>query len=116
MINITSPQNSDDPQNGHPSSVADATPRPWSISRSFPEYINGPDGKTIIDCNGPQASNVLDIANAALIVRAVNAHDTLVKALETARSRVGAKGGLNPDEARETANMITAALKLAGAA
>jgi hypothetical protein len=51
-----------------------ATPRPWSIKYEF--NIFGPDKRLIAACDRE------NVANAVLIVKAVNLHDELLEALE----------------------------------
>lgn len=66
--------------------MAERTPLPWSLDERDPALAIGPDGKPVADCvifNPRQARPIAEAeANAALIVRAVNAHEELVAALE----------------------------------
>ena len=63
-----------------------ATPRPWKVTLG--DLITGVDGYRVADCENtpyperPCGSRPVDIANAALIVQACNAHDQLVDALK----------------------------------
>jgi hypothetical protein len=67
------------------SEFENATPRPWATNchhvparvESEAEHGIVNDGWIICDCDGPDGE-----ANAELIVRAVNAHDDLVAALD----------------------------------
>lgn len=62
------------------------TPTPWSIDKVWQTYITAGDERgeqRIGEINGGlNASDEQDAANAAFIVRACNAHDALVEALE----------------------------------
>ena len=67
-----------------------ATPTPWAGNSASNDVY--PDGHVVIDLDGGDGTHVADIyltgphavamSNAALIVRAVNAHDKLVEACE----------------------------------
>lgn len=65
-----------------------ATPRPWKMDR-FTATVHGVkgvnDGIVIADCCTPNApsDDTEQLANATLIVCAVNQHDALVNALES---------------------------------
>jgi hypothetical protein len=92
-----------------------ATPRPWQVSE-VPTLIEaGP--MMVAKCHLAPASLTLDPhgeanANAALIVRAVNAHDGLVEALqEILDYRGGADNALQDEYVVERAE---AALRAAG--
>ena len=77
-----------------------ATPRPWQVSRSNagaipphfqPLEIIGRGGNASVAAQlgiGPEAN-----ANAALIVKAVNAHDSLVEALKDCADFMGSVAG-----------------------
>lgn len=74
-------------------STENSTPRPWKIDKWG--TIRGPDCATIRVVGLALATgNVRDddpaYANAALIVRAVNAHDALVRALDAVISAIDA--------------------------
>ncbi len=86
--------------------MSNHTPTPWHIEsvavgafKSVVSLVSGTDGKvTNITCSD---------ADAAFIVRAVNAHDAMVEAATWAIAVIS-----NPD-AQETVNKLRAALKLA---
>ena len=85
--------------------MTDATRRPWShraVAGGW-DGIAGPDGEVIarLGINVPE--------NATLIVRAVNAHEALIAALEAAMNYIG--NGYQPPELIAQAH---AALVLAG--
>lgn len=68
--------------------MSKSTPRPWRLDEDFDEHIIGANNEGVADCCvvlpkiGPRHAE--NEANAALIVRAVNAHDDLVAALNDA--------------------------------
>ena len=66
------------------SDLGKTTPTPWSINDESPRYIYGADGRCIAETDRGKR-NVCD-ENAALVVRAVNAHDYLVAALRAISS------------------------------
>lgn len=77
-----------------------ATPRPWRVSKFDGRYSIVAEGAITI------APSLAEIdthpqANAALIVKAVNAHDALVAALYTAKAmiRLNARDEAQDDEA-----------------
>lgn len=100
-----------------------ATPRPWRTDAEFDhENILGPDEAMVADCaiflNRKFGKRTPEInrANAELIVRAVNAHDALVEALEDLLSDCD-RQMQNPSHHRPFSyDKARAALKLAGAA
>ena len=64
------------------------TPTPWSYqhkSDAYTHIIRGPNNRFI--CQFHQSTDDTTKANAAFIVRACNAHDQLVEALELALAR-----------------------------
>lgn len=74
------------------------TPIPWTVDPEFEDQaVIGPDGVQVADCSITchpkfgKRNDVINAANAEFIVRAVNAHDDLVKALEAARGYIQAK-------------------------
>ncbi len=100
-----------------------ATPRPWCSDERANNtvVIEGPDnpdatkpaeeyngGKVICIMLGPDAA-----ANAALIVRAVNAHDRLVEALDDARQWISQYVDGTGAEFGEAVAKVDAALALA---
>lgn len=66
------------------------TPGPWSLSGD--RYIVAPDSELIADCFKESQE---DVANAAFIVRACNAHDELVAALRDAYAHITLLGSGN---------------------
>jgi hypothetical protein len=60
------------------------TPTPWQIGSKVPNFIYARDGLDIIaQCDSwNESTRAEENANAAHIVRCVNAHDALVAALE----------------------------------
>ena len=63
-----------------------ATPRPWRVGDDPGEtscMVLDPQGRSVADCLRPKIPVRECWPNARLIVRAVNAHDDLVAALET---------------------------------
>ena len=98
-----------------------ATPRPWIWEGDFKFTNSG--ARIVTDKNGNAVAHVLTVAerkrstpynapdfgrdaNAALIVRAVNAHDGLVGTLRAARRRLSERGC--------AVDWIDAALRAAG--
>jgi hypothetical protein len=85
------------------------TPRPWDISRAGDRLVIR-DGRRLsvatVEGNAPENEIA---ANAALIVRAVNAHDALVNALRAASAYIPHDG----NEERDAREAAEAALKLA---
>ena len=79
-----STQTKTDPTTGH-------TPLPWQVGFSFKDKIYT-DSRRIADCHDddpcPSVTTEEEQANAARIVRAVNAHDALVDALDEARAYI----------------------------
>jgi len=62
------------------------TPTPWSVDDSRPMiYVMGTDGETIASFD----RRSVEEANAAFIVRAVNAHEKLLIALQHLKMLVG---------------------------
>ena len=66
------------------------SPLPWKLHK-FPGHVAADDGRLVANCNGYQTTILADAAesnyaNAAFIVRAVNAHDRFVEAAEDALS------------------------------
>jgi len=61
----------------------EATPRPWTLFRET--YIVGGDDDCIGATDGLDKGDAEAKANAAFIVKAANAHDRLIEALEAAR-------------------------------
>lgn len=61
------------------------TPTPWRISEVFgrghKNHIAGADDYQVSDCESYKKSLIEQEANAAFIVKCVNAHDELVEAL-----------------------------------
>jgi hypothetical protein len=64
------------------------TSTPWRIERETSNIIAGIDNKEIrvLTVNGAVDDEKIDLANAAFIVRAVNAHGELVQALREIES------------------------------
>jgi hypothetical protein len=62
------------------------TPTPWHVGSKVPNYIYARDGLDIIaQCDSAnESTRAEENANAAHIVRCVNAHDALIAALEGA--------------------------------
>ena len=61
-----------------------ATPRPWRTQATWPHLVHGgPHNRQIADTREAHCTCYTEeeAANAALIVKAVNAHDALVEAL-----------------------------------
>ena len=56
-----------------------ASPRPWCIDPEYPKLVLHENKQLIARCE--RGTNNQACSDAALIVRAVNAHDDLVKAL-----------------------------------
>jgi len=74
------------PQQAKRESVSDHTPTPWKV-RMYGEKnrwasFQGPDEMAIGDTNVSARSPEEALANAAFIIRAVNAHEELVEALK----------------------------------
>jgi hypothetical protein len=69
-----------------------ATPRPW---RKSGDVVLGNNNEIVATCGNDfcETPYEKDKANAELIVRAVNAHEDLVKALKNARASLIAFGG-----------------------
>ncbi len=93
-----------------------STPRPWEVERHDQDdgtisyeiwCITAPTYHRIVTLNDDD--NEAARADAALIVRSVNAHDALVAALNAAKDYIG--NGYQPPE---LIDQIGAALKLAG--
>ena len=55
------------------------TPGPWELDEAC---VLGPDRKTITECYTPARSDAESLANARLIVRAVNCHADLLAECE----------------------------------
>lgn len=107
-----------------------ATPRPWALDTNEDGDVfgvNAPDAELIV-CDPPPAhfvkSRAAWEANAALIVKAVNAHDDLVAALKAAEGYLlNAKIDLETGAPKRTAiqtiegglKVVRAALAKAGA-
>lgn len=72
-----------------------ATPRPWKVTRGSLIRVTGPDACVIAGVHkqgfyvgeGRQGSTTIALANAELIVEAVNSHASLLKALEEAKAK-----------------------------
>lgn len=99
----------------------EATPRPWLIDPD-PDFesmlILGPDEIIAADCcvvsmDAEKRSEDICKANAALIVRAVNAHDALVAALLDAQAYIASRGGQTGGERLRVQQRIRAALAAA---
>ena len=86
------------------------TPTPWAIFKAGIGEENG-DGIASLWREGDERE-----ANAALIVRAVNAHDALVKALKTALGVVDQGRRIDSEQAHYLRVQFKAALALAGEA
>lgn len=78
-----------------------ATARPWSKSEFTASKIVSGFGKQICDCESRYLEDSVAQANTALIVCAVNCHDELVDALESAIGCIEASLDEVPSEARE---------------
>ncbi|MCK8788244.1 hypothetical protein M0638_28235, partial [Roseomonas sp. NAR14] len=63
------------------SSSTKHTPMPWSIDQDGKTALITSNGELIAECGISDLPVKQDQANAAFIVRAVNAHDALVAAL-----------------------------------
>lgn len=72
--------------------------KPWRVDKSTSDFVNDANSKSIAFCNSASRDRAENAANAALIVRAVNAHDDLLSALRTARDRLALM--LRPDDPR----------------
>ena len=76
--------------------MADHTPTPWRSGDHYPEYISDSNLMPVPIAGGFKeyataaggSRHGEAVANAELIVRAVNSHDALVKALDWAMARV----------------------------
>jgi len=108
--------------------TAGHTPTPWEAEIYGMNdgrgrvYVVGPDGwdKTPVCCCYENDSRNINEANAAFIVRAANAHDDLVAALEMVQEQLighmtGAWPGTMSITARRVNDAITAALAKASA-
>lgn len=106
--------------------MSEATPRPWRVDPNHPTDVQDASGREILSCIwkdevgdtwvirgiiAAQSEDERD-ANAALIVRAVNAHDDLIVALEGARAWVAQYLDLpgHRDAAQSRLRLIDAAL------
>ena len=98
-----------------------ATPRPWRVGVDGDVFAGGHVVSLIADADGDQveAANVLSTniskaearANAALIARAVNAHEELVTMLTIAAKRLDCDGpGMRHDEEECFACRVSALL------
>lgn len=122
--------------------MSEHTPTPWEYvpaTEHHGPYITSEFGSTICDCylmshpsepsirNGGKSKPIhflheMADPNAAFIVNAVNAHDTLVNAIEAVRAIIieGAETGFNPrsgdwaDRLFRSQGLTYDALKLAG--
>lgn len=80
-----------------------ATPRPWKVgdrggAGGVPILAGARFGYVLARISGYSTSDSKDEANAALIVKAVNAHDALVEALTLAKKEIrGLHDRLFPD-------------------
>lgn len=91
-----------------------ATERPW---RTHAESVIGANGKSIGAFSGRETTLEIDIKNASLAVRAVNAHDAMREALLEAHrfiARLDAGEPNGPSEIYRLADKVRAALSLAG--
>ncbi len=78
------------------------TPTPWRTDEDFDHLsVAGADGAQIADCCilgfKVKRNDAINRANAAFIVRAVNAHDDLVDALEVAKQFVEQEAEMRGD-------------------
>ena len=78
-------------------SAGEATPRPWKVVKQYRHYAVWANGVKVARMYRDYSIDTSDagIANARLIVQAVNAHDALISALKAAAE---ALNGLAPDE------------------
>ena len=62
--------------------MAEPTPRPWRTHGTVIVSMTGDSDAPLAECNSHWVSAPTCLANATLIVRAVNAHDDLVAAVK----------------------------------
>ena len=67
------------------------TPTPWHQHDMEFGIICGPKGQGVADCKSPYISSESQSANAAFIVKAVNAHEALLQALKYASRFLNSK-------------------------
>ncbi len=84
------------------------TPVPWRVAPDEPMIVETIAGKEIADCSLRNAS-FPSVENAAFIVRAVNAHEELVKALQGMMEWARRVKSINPGN--EILNASNALLK-----
>lgn len=85
------------------------TPRPGRAAAAY--YIQGPNGRAVAHVKNSTVSPIA--ANAAHIVRCVNSHDALVKALQAAAKRFREYETLHaakPDPVKADSNAVMAAM------
>ncbi|QPF86979.1 hypothetical protein IC762_12065 [Bradyrhizobium genosp. L] len=92
--------------------MGEHTPTPWKWRNDFNHIQGAPRdgewyGEAVTNYGGLAKPRTLGVANAAFIVKAVNNHDDLVKALKLARARIEYLGAACTDSKHFQANVET---------
>jgi len=76
--------------------VSEHTPTPWRLE-GYSIYSSAHKGRHIVATSDPYWGLNQNKANAAFIVKAVNSHEALVKALELCKGALEACSQMHPD-------------------